>query len=71
MEQRSSGGNYPAITTEELGNLFIPLPPLEVQEEIAAHIQSIRERAGELEREARGEVERAKREVERMILGGE
>lgn len=28
MEQRSSGGNYPAITQEELGNLLIPLPPL-------------------------------------------
>jgi restriction endonuclease S subunit len=47
----------------------IPLPPLEIQEEIAAHIQSIRERAKDLEREAQAEVERAKAEVEQMILG--
>lgn len=69
MEQRSSGGNYPAITIEELGNVLIPLPPLDIQEEIAAHIQSIRTRAGELERDAHREVERARQEVERMILG--
>jgi len=42
---------------------------LEVQEEIAAHIQSIRERAGELERDAHREVERDKWEVKQMILG--
>lgn len=35
MLQRSSGGNYPAITTEELKNLKIPLPPLEIQQQIA------------------------------------
>ena len=45
------------------------IPPLEVQEDIAAHIQSIRERAKELERDAHREVERAKAEVEQMILG--
>ncbi|MDQ3252813.1 MAG: restriction endonuclease subunit S, partial [Acidobacteriota bacterium] len=69
MEQRSSGGNYPAITVEELGNLLIPVPPLEIQAEIAAHIQSIREHAKELEREAQAEIERAKAEAEKMILG--
>lgn len=30
--QRSSGGNYPAITQDELGNILIPLPPKEKQE---------------------------------------
>ena len=69
MEQRSSGGNYPAITQEELGNLLIPLPPLEIQNEIAAHIQSVREKAKRLETEAKAEIEQAKTEVERMILG--
>ncbi len=68
MEQRSSGGNYPAITIEELGNLLIPLPPRSIQAEIAAHIQSIRTRARELEHDAHAGVERAKREVEQMIL---
>ncbi len=34
MEQRSSGGNYPAITGEELQKIKIPVPPIEVQEQI-------------------------------------
>jgi len=63
--------NQSGVGNDLLNSLKVPVPPLEVQEEIAAHIQSIRTRAGELEREAREEVERAKGEVERMILGGE
>lgn len=31
FEQRSSGGNYPAITQEELGSVTIPLPEREIQ----------------------------------------
>ncbi|WP_162342894.1 N-6 DNA methylase [Cyclobacterium salsum] len=34
MLQRSSGGNYPAITASELKNIFIPVPPLDKQSEI-------------------------------------
>ncbi|MCC6683620.1 MAG: restriction endonuclease subunit S, partial [Bacteroidia bacterium] len=34
FEQRSSGGNYPAITQEELGSVTIPLPKREIQKEI-------------------------------------
>lgn len=34
MLQRSSGGNYPAITASELKNIFIPVPSLEKQSEI-------------------------------------
>ncbi|OGI59676.1 hypothetical protein A2814_01235 [Candidatus Nomurabacteria bacterium RIFCSPHIGHO2_01_FULL_38_19] len=34
MLQRSSGGNYPAITAEELQKIIIPLPPLATQNEI-------------------------------------
>ena len=37
MEQRSSGGNYPAITTEELKNVLIPIPPLSTQTQIVQH----------------------------------
>lgn len=59
----------PNINFEQIKSIKIPLPPLEVQEEIAAHIQSIRQQAKDLEREAKAEVERAKAEVEAMILG--
>jgi type I restriction enzyme S subunit len=34
MEQRSSGGNYPAITEDELKKILIPLPPKEIQQQI-------------------------------------
>lgn len=34
FEQRSSGGNYPAITQEELCSVTIPLPEIEIQKKI-------------------------------------
>lgn len=36
FEQRSSGGNYPAITQEELNNVVIPIPEINKQEKIIA-----------------------------------
>ncbi|HEX8775432.1 MAG TPA: restriction endonuclease subunit S [Pyrinomonadaceae bacterium] len=57
------------VSVDFLKNFRVPVPPIEIQDEIAAHIQSLRERARELEREARAEVERARAEVEQMILG--
>ncbi len=35
MEQRSSGGNYPAITSEELKKILIPIPSTELQEKVS------------------------------------
>jgi len=69
MEQRSSGGNYPAITEEELLNILIPLPSLEKQTEIADNITVIRNQAKEIKLEAKTDLEKAKKEVEAMILG--
>lgn len=69
MQQRSSGGNYPAINSGELKKILIPLPSPEVQNEIATHVESIRQRAKQLETEAAEIIEKAKAEVERMILG--
>jgi restriction endonuclease S subunit len=57
------------VSIDFLKNFQVPIPPLEIQEEIITHIQSIRTRAKELEREAEAEVKHAKAEVERMILG--
>jgi restriction endonuclease S subunit len=39
MEQRSSGGNYPAITENELKKILIPLPPMETQQQIVDFYQ--------------------------------
>ncbi len=69
MGQRSTGGNYPAITQDELGQLVIPLLPLDSQQQIVAHIQSIRAQAAQLKAEAAQTLADAKAQVERMILG--
>ena len=69
MEQRSSGGNYPAITQEELQNLLIPIPPIEKQLEIVDRITTIRTQAKQLRQAAAAKLEQAKQEVEAMILG--
>ena len=65
--RRAAG--QPNINAEEYKSLPIPLPSLEIQEEIAAHIGQIRQKTKDLQREANGDVEQAKAEVERMILG--
>jgi restriction endonuclease S subunit len=64
-----SGNTLPRLQTEDIENLLIPLPPISLQQEIASHIQSVKVQARELEREARAEFEKAKEEVENMILG--
>jgi restriction endonuclease S subunit len=59
------------ITIPTIKSLKIPLPPLEIQNEIADHIQSIRDRAKELQLEADEVLKTAKIEVEKIILGEE
>lgn len=51
--------------------LTIPLPPPEKQQEIAAHIQTLRDQAKQLRAEAAANLEQAKQEVEAMIIGKE
>jgi restriction endonuclease S subunit len=69
MEQRSSGGNYPAITQDELSNLNIPIPSILIQQEIVFHLEKITEQAQQLETEAKNALAAAKRAVEKEILG--
>lgn len=57
------------ITIPVIKSFPIPLPPLEKQNEIAAHIQTIRNQAKLLRAGAAAGLEQAKREVEAMILG--
>lgn len=71
MLQRSSGGNYPAITSEELKNIIVPLPPLETQNKIAEEVKARMQKAEQLQKEAKKVLEKAKERVERIILGDE
>lgn len=57
------------INLEEISSIRIPLPPLVKQQEIAAHITTIRQQAAQLQLEGKEALEKAKQEVEHMILG--
>lgn len=68
MLQRSSGGSYPAITTEELKKIYIPIPSPEVQQQIVDDIKTIIDKAEALKAEAKQDLEKAKHEIEALIL---
>lgn len=68
--QRFLGGtNINNINLNMIGGIPIPLPPLEKQNEIVSHISDIREKAKALRQEAITLLEKAKQEVEQIILG--
>jgi type I restriction enzyme S subunit len=67
--RNSVGGAQPNISETNIMRLYIPLPSIEEQNEIAKHIQSIQEKAKQLQQEATDVLEKAKREVEGMIEG--
>jgi restriction endonuclease S subunit len=69
MLQRSSGGNYPAITIKELEKIIIPLPPLLIQRKIAEEVKGRMQKAERLQNEAKQLLEEVKGKVEKMILG--
>ena len=62
-------GQTSHIYPGDIRKILIPLPPLAVQTEIAEYIRMIRAQAKQLEQEAKEIIERAKQEVEAMILG--
>jgi restriction endonuclease S subunit len=57
------------INLEEISRIKVVLPPKEKQEEIVAHISEMRARAKKLQAEGAEVLQKAKMEVERMILG--
>ena len=64
-----SGNTLPRLQIEDIQRLFIPIPPLKKQTEIANQIMEIRDQAKQLREEAKKELEQAKKEVELIILG--
>lgn len=63
------GAGQPHVYARDVKQLDIPLPPIEKQNEIAAHISNIRAQAKLLQEEAAQILATAKTEIERMILG--
>jgi len=69
MLQRSSGGNYPAITEEELSKILIPVPDEPLQSAIAAEVTRRRDEARKLRAEAEALWEQAKADFEAALIG--
>jgi len=63
--------NQSGIGLDVLAQVYIPLPPIAKQQEIADHIEHIRNKAKGLRKQAAADLEQAKQEVEAMILGGD
>ena len=67
--RESSGGAQPNISQYEIQDLKIPLPNLDIQNEIVKEISKRRHRARKLKYLASKILEKAKKEVETIILG--
>ena len=63
------GAGQPHVYPDDLGKLWIPVVPLGKQQEIVSHITEMRARAKKLQAEGAEVLQKAKMEVERMILG--
>jgi len=69
FQQRSSGGNYPAITEEELERVLVPVPDPATQKKIAAEVSRRRDAARRLREEAALLWDEAKRRFEEELRG--
>ncbi|MBD3725444.1 MAG: restriction endonuclease subunit S [Flavobacteriaceae bacterium] len=65
---REKTGQTSHIYGKDIKKIKIPLPPIEKQNEIAEHIQAIRDKAKQLQDEAKKVLDEAKIEVEKLIL---
>ncbi len=68
MEQRTTGGNYPAITPEDLKQIWIVLPDKVKQEKIISGVQSSYSKMRTLRAQAAEVLAGAQKQVEQMIL---
>lgn len=69
MLQRASGGNYPAITEQELARVLVPVPTIAVQETIAQEAHRRREEARGMRAVADAAWQAAKHRFEEELLG--
>ena len=68
FDQRSTGGNYPAITEEQLLRCEIPKVSKQAQSRIASKASSIRAEARKLKADATAALDAAKRKIESRIV---
>ena len=68
MEQRTTGGNYPAITTEDLRKIKIVVPEIKTQEKIVAGVRTIYMEARSLRQEAGSVIAEVQKQTADMIF---
>ena len=68
MEQRQTGGNYPAITAKDLEQVRIVVPAIEKQEKITSGVRNYYDKMRNLREEATKILTGAQARVEQMIL---
>lgn len=67
--QKNNGGIIPEINQSALKSIEIVLPPMGIQKDIANEYQKRLQKVKQLQREAKDELEKAKEQVEKIILG--
>lgn len=70
MLRRASGGNYPAITQDELAKVLIPLPDKSTQKKIAEEVIHRNNEADRLEARAETAWREARERFEQQLLNG-
>ena len=68
IQREITGATVTGLTKEAISKVKIVLPHIETQNKIVAHIQTLRDEAKALEKEAKEVYENAKKEVEAIIL---
>lgn len=68
MEQRTTGGNYPAITMEDLRKIKIIVPEMKTQEKIVAGVKTIYNKVRNLRQEAETVIGEAQKQTVDMIF---
>ena len=71
MLRRASGGNYPAITQDELANILVPLPDINTQQRVIDEAIRRSEEADALEARAETVWQQARECFEQQLLKGD
>lgn len=69
FDRNSSVATIKYINNDNLKSLLIPTPPLKIQDKIASEVKARTQKAEQLKEEAKSLLQKAKDEVEKMILG--
>ena len=66
-----TGNTLPRLQMSDIERLPIPVPPTDVQKKVCAKINDLQDKARTLREHARADLEKAKRDIEALILGKE